>query len=87
MEKTSATLLADLNREGSATAQGACSLIRCLGAGAAIAAMEPLADAVGLGWCFAIYAVLLLVEVILVWIIVKHGPRWRKEKASRSAGS
>lgn len=81
----SATLLADLNREASATAQGACSLVRCLAAGAAIAAMEPLANAAGEGWCFAVYAALMLVEAFLVWVVLKHGVRWRKEKMSRLA--
>ncbi|KAB5582349.1 major facilitator superfamily domain-containing protein [Coniochaeta sp. 2T2.1] len=73
----SATLLTDLNKNQSATAQGACSLIRCLGAGAAIAAMQPLADAAGLGWCFAVFALLLVIEVPLVWLISIRGVRWR----------
>lgn len=75
-----ATLLTDLNRHRSATAQGACSLVRCLGAGAAIAAMQPLADRVGLGWCFAVYALLLLVEVPLVWLIMTRGLHWRTSR-------
>jgi hypothetical protein len=74
-----ATLLTDLNRQTSATAQGACSLIRCLMAGAAIAAMQPLADAVNLGWCFAMYAILVLFEVPLVWLLWTRGAHWRKE--------
>lgn len=76
----SATLLTDLNRGTSATAQGACSLIRCLLAGGAIAVMQPLADRAGLGWCFAFYAMLLLVEVPLVWLIVTRGVRWRTSR-------
>ncbi|KAB5586218.1 major facilitator superfamily domain-containing protein [Coniochaeta sp. 2T2.1] len=74
----SATLLTDLNKHQSATAQGACSLVRCLGAGAAIAAMQPLADAARLGWCFAVFAFLLVLEVPLVWLIVKRGVQWRR---------
>ncbi|KAH9905949.1 MFS general substrate transporter [Xylariomycetidae sp. FL2044] len=68
----SATLLTDLNENKSATAQGACSFIRCLGAAGAIAAMQPLADAVDLGWCFAIYAVLMASEVPIVWLICRR---------------
>jgi hypothetical protein len=64
------TLLTDLNRHRSATAQGACSLVRCLLAAAGVAAVQPLANAAGLGWCFAIYAVALLVELPLVWIVL-----------------
>lgn len=77
-----AALLADLNKDSSATAQGACSFVRCLLAGAAIAAMEPLAQAAGLGWFFALYAALFLIEALVAWIVVKNRPRWRKEKLS-----
>ncbi|KAK4204499.1 MFS general substrate transporter [Triangularia verruculosa] len=73
------TLLTDLNVERSATAQGACSIVRCLGAGAGIAIMQPLADAVGLGWCFAIYALLMVVEAPLVWLLQTRGPLWRRK--------
>jgi len=78
-----ATLLTDLNKHRSATAQGACSLIRCLGAGAAIAAMQPLANRVGLGWCFALYALLLLLEAPLVWLILTRGLQWENNKDIR----
>ncbi|KAI3546368.1 hypothetical protein CSPX01_04447 [Colletotrichum filicis] len=74
------TLLTDLNCERSATAQGASSIVRCLGAGAAIAALQPLADAAGLGWGFAIYALFLATELPLAWIIRKKGPGWRKQR-------
>ncbi|KAK1624087.1 major facilitator superfamily domain-containing protein [Colletotrichum phormii] len=76
------TLLTDLNCERSATAQGASSIVRCLGAGAAIAALQPLADAAGLGWCFAVYALLLATELPLAWIICRKGPDWRKQHKS-----
>lgn len=80
--QTTATLLTDLNRDRSATAQGACSLVRCLGAAAGIAAMQPLADAAGLGWCFAVYAVALLLELPLVWVLRRSGAKWRRRRTS-----
>ncbi|KAI1322241.1 MFS general substrate transporter [Xylariaceae sp. FL0255] len=63
------TLLTDLNADRSATAQGASSIIRCLAAGAAIAVTDPLAGAVSLGWCFVIYAALVLINLPLTWLI------------------
>ncbi|KAI3393415.1 hypothetical protein diail_4283 [Diaporthe ilicicola] len=42
------TLLTDLNMKRSATASAAMSIVRCLGAGAAVAAVQPLADSIGL---------------------------------------
>ena len=76
-KKMTSTLLTDMNVERSATAQGACSIVRCLGAGAAIAAVQPLADAIGLGWCFTIFALLLVAEVPLVWMLQARGVQWR----------
>lgn len=77
------TLLTDLNVDLSATAQGASSIVRCILAGGAIAAMEPLAKAIGLGWCFAMYAVLVLVNLPLAWSLMHFGCKWRKDKVER----
>lgn len=79
------TLLTDLNVHRSATAQGACSIVRCFGGAAAIAAVQPLADAIGLGWCFAIYALLLVTEVPLVWVLTAKGRAWRRKSAEKLA--
>lgn len=78
--KMTGTLLTDLNMQRSATASAAMSIVRCLGAGAAVAAVQPLADSIGLGWCFAIYAIFLLVELPLAWLIQKNGMKWRSEQ-------
>jgi hypothetical protein len=49
--------------------------------------MQPLADRAGLGWCFAFYAVLLLMEVPLVWLIVTRGVHWRTRRVSDANSS
>lgn len=69
----------------SATAQGACSIVRGLGAAAAIAVMQPIADAIGLGGCFAIYAALMLMQFPLVWLLRRQGVQLRKARTSREA--
>lgn len=79
------TLLTDLNMQRSATASAAMSIVRCLGAGAAVAAVQPLAGSIGPGWCFAIYAMLLLVELPLAWLIQKNGMKWRSENTGESS--
>lgn len=83
--KMTGTLLTDLNMQRSATASAAMSIVRCLGAGAAVAAVQPLADSIGLGWCFAIYAILLLIELPLAWLIQKNGMKWRSERTTRES--
>ncbi|OIW32625.1 MFS general substrate transporter [Coniochaeta ligniaria NRRL 30616] len=79
------TLLTDLNIHRSATAQGACSIVRGLGAAGAIAVMQPIADAIGLGGCFAIYAALMLMQFPLVWLLRRQGVQLRKARTSREA--
>lgn len=79
------TLLTDLNVHRSATAQAASSIVRCLGAGAAIAAMQPLAHATGLGWCFAIYAIIIVLEMPLAWVLCRQGVKWRRGRLSAQA--
>ncbi|KAI8947801.1 MFS general substrate transporter [Xylaria longipes] len=69
------TLLTDLNADRSATAQGASSIVRCLLAAAATAAVEPLAEAVGLGWCFVVYALIVLMNLPLFWALQYFGER------------
>lgn len=78
-------MLTDLNPKKSATARGAANFVRCLLAGACIAALEPIAQGVGLGWCFGIYAILQIFSVPPVWLLKTHGLRWREEKAARDA--
>ncbi|GAW14605.1 hypothetical protein ANO14919_040080 [Xylariales sp. No.14919] len=69
------TLLTDLNADRSATAQGASSIVRGLLAAAATASVEPLAESVGLGWCFVIYAAVVLINLPLSWGLQYYGNR------------
>ncbi|KAI0191106.1 major facilitator superfamily domain-containing protein [Astrocystis sublimbata] len=69
------TLLTDLNADRSATAQGASSIVRCLLAAAATAVVEPLAEAVGLGWCFIVFAVIVFMNLPLFWALQYFGKR------------
>lgn len=81
------TLLTDLNRDRSASAQAAGSIIRCLLAGGAIGVLEPIAKAIGLGWCFALYAIMVLINIPLIWLLMHKGPEWRKRQAAGTATS
>ncbi|KAB5542706.1 major facilitator superfamily domain-containing protein [Coniochaeta sp. 2T2.1] len=80
------TLLTDLNMQRSATAQGAYSIVRGLGAAGAIAVMEPIAHAIGLGWCFALYAVLMLAQLPLVWMLRRRGAK-KGDRVTSAAAS
>ncbi|KFY16970.1 hypothetical protein V492_00979 [Pseudogymnoascus sp. VKM F-4246] len=67
------TLLTDLNPQRSATAQAAYNLVRCIGAGGAVAALDAIENAIGLGWCFTIYSALLLGVIPLVFLFKAKG--------------
>ena len=79
------TLLTDLNPTKAATVRGASNLVRCLLAGGCIAALEPVADRIGLGWCFGVYAVLQALAVPLIWGLETRGLAWREEQSTRQA--
>lgn len=79
------TLLTDLNPHASATVQASYNIIRCIGAGAAIASQQPLADAAGLGWCFGIFAIIMLSAGPLVMLLKRRGMEWRRESSEAVA--
>ncbi|KXH43049.1 hypothetical protein CSIM01_01803 [Colletotrichum simmondsii] len=72
------TLLTDLNPKASATVQASYNLVRCIGAGAAIAAQQPLTNATGLGWSFGIFSLIMLFAAPLAMLLRKKGLRWRE---------
>lgn len=80
------TLLTDLNMNRSATAHAASSIVRCLFAGGAISAMEPLAESIGLGWCFGIYAIIVMIEIPFIWLLYRQGDRRNEEYRATQGG-
>ena len=71
------TLLTDFNATKSATAQASYNLVRCLGAGAGIAALQPVVEATNIGYGFAVYAIIMLLAIPLTWLLRRRGPAWR----------
>ncbi|KMU90596.1 hypothetical protein CIHG_08312 [Coccidioides immitis H538.4] len=67
------TLLTDLNSNKSSTAQAAYNLVRCVGAGGGVAALQPIINGVGLGWGFTLYAFFCLTSVPVLWILQTKG--------------
>ncbi|KAI8946727.1 chloramphenicol resistance protein [Xylaria longipes] len=73
-------LIVDSYPGAPATATAANNLVRCLTGAAATAAIEPIIRGIGRGWAYTLLALLFTVPSPVLWIIVKHGPRWRKER-------
>lgn len=72
------TLVVDLNRDSSGTATAAMNLVRCwMGAGA-VAFVNPLLNAIRLGWTSVLVAgVWILVSPVML-VTINYGPRWRE---------
>ncbi|KIX96394.1 uncharacterized protein Z520_07660 [Fonsecaea multimorphosa CBS 102226] len=75
------TLLVDLHPTRPSTAQAALNLLRCAFAAAELAALQPLIDAVGPGWCYTVIA-LVTGGVAGVCVVVGRvwGEIWRRQR-------
>ncbi|KAI0166548.1 major facilitator superfamily transporter [Xylariaceae sp. FL1272] len=78
------TLITDLNPDRSSTAAASANIVRCLLAAAGTAALQPIIDGVGPGWCFTIFGGLIGVCVPLLLLVIKIGPTWRKRRIQTS---
>ncbi|CAF9913072.1 MAG: hypothetical protein ALECFALPRED_008623 [Alectoria fallacina] len=71
------TLLTDLNPNQSATVQAGYNLIRCALSAGGIAGLQALIDAIGVGWCFTIYAIIGALCIPIFVLLRTHGMLWR----------
>lgn len=79
------TLVVDINREQTAIASAASNLTRCLLAAGAVAAANPLINAIGIGWTSTICAFVWVACLPLIWLVHAKGHQWRKAKAQGEA--
>ncbi len=77
------TLLVDLYPEAPATAVAANNLVRCLFGAAGTAFIESMLGAMGRGWTYTFWALILVVFSPLLWVLTARGPRWREERRVR----
>ncbi|KAI1113398.1 chloramphenicol resistance protein [Nemania sp. NC0429] len=73
-------LIVDSYPEAPATATAANNLVRCLSGAAATASIEPIIRGIGRGWAFTLLALVFTIPSPVLWIIVNHGPRWRRQR-------
>ena len=80
------TLITDLNANKSSTVQASYNLVRCLLNAVGIAAVQPMIDAVGDGWCFTIFAGIGVLCAPLLYLLRRNGLHWRQRKAHTENG-
>ncbi|KAG8167304.1 hypothetical protein KVR01_002993 [Diaporthe batatas] len=77
-------LMVDIYPDAPAAATAANNLVRCwLGAGAS-GLILPMVNGMTSGWAYTFIAFLYLLLVPLLWIIMRYGPRWRKERVGKA---
>ncbi|KAG7288219.1 hypothetical protein NEMBOFW57_007749 [Staphylotrichum longicolle] len=69
--------------EAPATAVAANNLVRCLFGAAGTAFIESMLRALGRGWTYTFWALVLVVFSPSMWILTKKGPQWREERRIR----
>ncbi|XDG06658.1 hypothetical protein ABKA04_006273 [Annulohypoxylon sp. FPYF3050] len=76
-------LLVDVNpgKAGAATASN--NLTRCLVGAAATAVIGPMINGVGIGWAFSILGFIYILFSPMIFVVMKYGVQWRKEKRDR----
>ena len=81
--QTTAILLVDIHPGRPATATAANNLIRCLLSAGASAVIIPMLNAIGRGWTYTLISIIWLLSSPCCIMLIKFGPRWRKEKRLR----
>jgi MFS family permease len=81
---TLSSLLVDLFPESPAVATAACNLLRCCLAGGATAAISPMLNSMGWGWCFTFLGLIVLLGLLLLWCDMRWGMEWREERRLRN---
>ncbi|KAI1123222.1 major facilitator superfamily transporter [Nemania abortiva] len=79
------TLTTDLNPGRSSTAAASANIVRCSLAAAGTAALQPIIDGVGAGWCFTIFGFLMATCAPLLLLQIRIGPGRRKMRKEREA--
>lgn len=76
-------LIVDINPGKAASVTAANNLFRCsLGAGST-AVVIPMIDKMGVGWAYTFASLVWIALSPTLWLLIKYGPGWRKEKKEK----
>lgn len=71
------TLLVDLHPQRPSSSQACLNIIRCSLSAAGLAALQPVIDAVGIGWCYTAFAGICTLAIPLCIAEQRYGREWR----------
>ncbi|XP_006458736.1 hypothetical protein AGABI2DRAFT_183682 [Agaricus bisporus var. bisporus H97] len=77
------TLLID-QAPGQGSSVSACSnLFRCTSAAVIVTIVQPIINAIGVGWTYVLFAIYVFVSIPCAYVLIKFGPRWRAKERER----
>jgi MFS family permease len=77
------TLMVDLFPDRASTASAASNLVRCLLGAVGAAVIDHQLNAMGWGWCFVFWGLLMLAGLGLLWVEYHHGMKWRLARLTK----
>ncbi|KAL8867157.1 MAG: hypothetical protein Q9174_005839 [Haloplaca sp. 1 TL-2023] len=87
-QQTYNALLVDVFPSNPSTAAAAANLVKCALSAAAVAVLQPLETAVGIGWVFTILTILSAGGgFVSLWALRKYGMKWRQRRKPNTAAS
>ena len=80
-QQTYNALIVDVFPSSPSTAAAAANLVKCALSAAAVAVLQPLETAVGIGWLFTILTILSAGGgFVSLWILKRNGMKWRQQR-------
>ena len=76
-------LMVDINPGKAASATAANNLFRCLLGAGSTAVVVPMIDKMGVGWAYTFASLVWIALSPCLWLLMKYGPGWRKDKKER----
>ncbi|CAO3646173.1 unnamed protein product [Cunninghamella blakesleeana] len=82
-QNTTNTTLIDLFPDNSAAVVASNNIVKCLLGGIGVSFIGTAITNIGEGWLFTIMSIILLFSRLLIMIVLKFGPKWRKQRMEK----
>ena len=76
-------LMIDINPGNAASATAANNLFRCLLGAGSTAVVVPMIERMGVGWAYTFASLVWIALSPCLWLLMKYGPGWRKDKKEK----
>ena len=76
-------LIVDINPGNAASSTAANNLFRCLLGAGSTAVVVPMIERMGAGWTYTFASLVWIALSPTLWLLLKYGPGWRKEKKEK----